>query len=269
MLRRIVIILGIIGVLVVAAAFYLIDQDILANATSYELQVITAAQDLPANTVIDANMLVMKNVKKADLLVGTTDQAELIVGKKVAYPIYAGEQIILDRLKKAEPDYKPDERDYAIETTYRDSVGGEITVGDYVDIFLDPTEEGMEPIPVLGGKRVQAIKDQNGAEITAPGQIPSMIVFRLKVDEIVLLRSMAKRGELFCMKYGDNYETPLQIEDKGYFSDSDKENVQTETPINENDTEFQNSLGNGQEVNTQGEQLNGNTMETEIQEVGE
>jgi pilus assembly protein CpaB len=138
-------------------AVYLFASDLAANkqpaTVQYEMDYVAAAAfDIPVNTVISENMIVLVQVPKDTIAAAAVRDKNYLIGKTTKYPISSGEQFFYYKVAEI-GDNKNDRLSDRIRTGYRaytlytdDVLGlaGYLKVGDMVDIIVTidvPVEE--------------------------------------------------------------------------------------------------------------------------------
>lgn len=142
--------------------------------------VVVAAANISENTVITAKMLEVKQLPTESVTVGTAKTVDEIVGKVVKYPITAGEQIIVQKLKTLGSDdgtdlsyqLKENERAITISVDEVTGVSGFVRQGDTVDI-ITTTAVDAKPVTSYLLKNVKVLKVSNKAANTSGQQITS------------------------------------------------------------------------------------------------
>lgn len=93
------------GVLVFAALRGSGDEPLVRNSSGgAETTVVTAKQDIPARTEITAGMLQLTKVPASALLAGAFSDVSLVEGRVARIPIYAGEQLVQEKLASVRSD---------------------------------------------------------------------------------------------------------------------------------------------------------------------
>lgn len=139
---RVKIIAIIAAVVTAALAFYYIRG--VEESKPEEMTVIEAAQQIPAGTLIQQEMLKTVQIYASDLLPNAATSADQIVGKYAASEIYPDEQIPLSRASDESASSSAKSFSYKIPEGMRTvtisidpttSVAGMLQVGDHVDIL--------------------------------------------------------------------------------------------------------------------------------------
>jgi pilus assembly protein CpaB len=116
------------------------DDSVANQAGGAATQVVTAKQDIPARTEITADMVNVARVPENALLPGSFASSDLVVGRVARIPIYAGEQLLQEKLASERTDLglsyivPPGLRAMGVEVDKIISPGGLIRPGDRVDV---------------------------------------------------------------------------------------------------------------------------------------
>lgn len=136
------------------------------------------------------------NIKPEDL--------QNLIGKKTNIDITKNQQIISSWIVDNKFNIKEDERLYAVEISYIDAVAGEISKGDWVDIWIryskdnnNYSEKLIGPLQVFKTKneKKEIVKDLDG--------VPIAYEFSLNEKEISYISTKIKEGDLFFVKWND------------------------------------------------------------------
>jgi hypothetical protein len=94
----------------------------------------------------------------------------------------------------------PDERLFSIPMDYRLGLGGEIQVGDIVDLWVYGSKAAVK---IYDGARVFKLKGENNIDIM-PGMTssPVLAIFKMTEDAIALIRQAQSDGSIFLVKHG-------------------------------------------------------------------
>mgnify|MGYP000971707008 CR=1 FL=1 len=149
---------------ILAAVFYYFEKIKVSEVAIDTVQVIVAITDIPENTVITEEMLVLENRYKEDVIKTSNVAATIneVTGKRSLVPIYKGEAINLNRLisNKGYMNNK-DQTQIALAINEVDKALM-LKEGDYIDIWLEPVSQGqdaelvIEPYKFI--KKIQIIK---------------------------------------------------------------------------------------------------------------
>ncbi len=121
-------------------------------------KVVVAKQYIPENTVVTKDMVVQEARYTTDLLKqkgDLTSKLENVLGKRTRVPIYKDEPVNLKRLIVNKP--YMDDKDSINKRMFVIAIGNldkalSIKKGSYIDIWLEPNENGMEEIKANGGQ---------------------------------------------------------------------------------------------------------------------
>jgi len=111
--------------------------------------VVVVKDDIPENTVITEDMVSIDKrhtndlLKEQDLI---TSQLDKVVGKRTRVPLYANETVKLNRILDNEPYMSSDnlnKKQVAFKIVDTDKAL-DIKKGDYIDIWLEPSKDGIE-----------------------------------------------------------------------------------------------------------------------------
>ena len=112
---------------------------------NYEMvSVVAAASDIPVNTKITADMLIMVEIPKEAVAPGAVKDMEKLVGKTTKYPIYKGEMFVGNKAidvgdnsnSRLSERIRTGYRAYTISTDEVAGIAGYLRVGDRVDIMV-------------------------------------------------------------------------------------------------------------------------------------
>ena len=130
------------GLLVFAALRGSDDEPLVSSATGgAETTVVTAKQDIAARTEITAGMLQLTKVPASALLGGAYSDVSLVEGRVARIPIYAGEQLVQEKLASVRSDLglsyivPPGMRAMGVKVDKVISPGGLTRPGDHVDVI--------------------------------------------------------------------------------------------------------------------------------------
>ncbi|MEA4890541.1 MAG: Flp pilus assembly protein CpaB [Clostridiaceae bacterium] len=154
--------LSIIMALLVGIAVYLFASSLQQQAQAQAVvqgKVVVAVADIPANTLITAEMVALVDLPKQSINPLAATTLNTVVGMINKYPLAKQEQILTPRLNKkgdsgeGELAYVLEEGQRAISMGVDDVAGvsGYITKGDYVDVVSNiilPGEDGSQGTPV-------------------------------------------------------------------------------------------------------------------------
>lgn len=110
--------------------------------------VVVATKYIPANTVIEEDMITIEKRYTQDLLKqkdNLTSSIDKVLGKRTRVSLYKNEEIVLDRLIENKPYMNADYDKKQIEIAlYSTDKALNIKEGCFVDIWLEPTSEGFK-----------------------------------------------------------------------------------------------------------------------------
>lgn len=122
-----------------------------------------------------------------------------IVNKKITMPLLPNQQISINWLSNDLTEFTDDERIFNLSVDLTSSVGGEINVGDYVDVWTSKNGIAQK---VLGPIRILKIKSADNLEPTNEQKvIPSTIIVKCDEEQIKELKKL-ESNSLFLTKYG-------------------------------------------------------------------
>lgn len=155
-------ILALLAAIVTALLLFVFLSSLIKIGDGDKLQVVTAAQDILANTVVTQEMLVMKELPEDAVLPGAITSMSDIVGKAIQVNVYTGEQIISAKLVAPGEAgsgtlayaIKPGMRAITIAVDATTGLSGMIKPGNHVDLVGEYSFEGK----VLTDMIVQNIK---------------------------------------------------------------------------------------------------------------
>lgn len=236
---KIITIIGIVIVILTVASYFLFEIFVRENSNVTAQNVVVAKEKIPEGTVIHnedeaRKYFEIKRVTNAYLVDGATtidagdmgeeslfgkiksyfssstasqDGVKTLIGFKITREYATNEQILNSSLSKDVTEFSADERLYAIETTYKNSVAAEIKPGDYVDLWMT---SGNNSYKLIGPLKIYKLKNGDNVNISENStEIPSIAVFKLDEDTIEYISSLTGKGTMFFVKYG---KTPTQEE---------------------------------------------------------
>lgn len=194
---RVRIVAVIAAILTMAFAYYYIRENE-ENKPTY-LAAVVAVKDIPENTKITEDMIMVKEVLSSDIVVGNLNSVDGAIGMFTSTNVYKGEQILKNRLLDAAKDsesafsYKiPDGmRTVTISINPTSSVAGLLHVGDHVDIISNYAKKNADGTQEQATKFIAddieiaaldtnvtktAQKDENGNEIAQTFTTVTMFV---------------------------------------------------------------------------------------------
>ena len=232
--------IGIIIVILAAAAYILFEAYVKDSSNAAAVNVIVAAEDIKADTVVHsaseaASMFKVERIQadqavKGAVTVASSDSADKSVfdriadvfipsaaakdevaqlsGLKLTRAYAANEQILSQYVSKDTEEYAPDERLYALTVvSSAQPMTTEFEKGDYLDLWIikdgakDSDPKTAEKI--YGPLKIYKMKNSDGTEITEKGTPASTIFFKLNNEEIAYIASKTEgNSENFFVKYG-------------------------------------------------------------------
>ncbi len=207
---------------ILAAVFYYYEEVKVPEAVIDTIQVVVAVADIPENTIIEKEMLVLERRYKEDIM-KTSNVAESYneaVGKRTKAPLYKGETINSKRLieNRAYMNDK-DQTQIALALNEVDKAL-ELKPEDYIDIWLEPVVHGqdnemiVEPTKIIEKIKVIKVHDSNYNNSTkTPDSIntssnalyvPSYITIELRDEVIKGIYEVDKsKYNIRVVKYGE------------------------------------------------------------------
>lgn len=168
----------------------------------------------------------------------TSDDLSQLVGYKITRNYATNEQILVSYLSTDTIEFAANERLFAIETSYVNSVAAEIKEGDYVDLWLITSgKDQTVSKKLIGPLKIYKLKTSDNVTITDSSSIPSIVLFKLDEETIEYISTLKNEGTIFFVKYGT---TPTQEDiDNALENAIDNEN---EEAFEESDTTSQNAI---------------------------
>ena len=155
------------GVAVYFFAMNLQSISTVATGSTPTTPVVVALTNINSNTVITEEMLDIRQMSSTSITPGTASTKEEIIGKVAKYPISAGEQIVVKKLKTLGSNDGTDlsyqitgnERAITISVDEITGVAGYIRAGDHVDIITTTASStGGDPQTAYLLKNVEVLK---------------------------------------------------------------------------------------------------------------
>ena len=110
------------------------------------------------------------------------------------------ENVQLEAKHFSKDDTAPDERLFSIPMDYNLGLGGEIQVGDMVDLWV---YEDKTAVKIYSDARVFKLKGENNIDITPDVNIkPVLAIFKLTEEAIAVIRRAQGDGTVFLVKHG-------------------------------------------------------------------
>jgi len=175
--------LALLAAIVTAVLLFVFLSSVIKFGGADTTKVVTAAQDIPANTVITEQMLAVSDIPTDNVLAGAITKLSDVVGKTIQSNIYAGEQIISAKLIAAGDTtsttlayaIKPGMRAITIAVDATTGIAGMITPTNKIDLLGEYDYNGKvytsiiaEDIKVLAVDAVLSSTGKNG-DGTTPG----------------------------------------------------------------------------------------------------
>ncbi|MDD4804668.1 MAG: hypothetical protein PHN69_05905 [Candidatus Pacebacteria bacterium] len=238
MRNKIFAVVGVLIIIVAVGTYFLFDINIRQQSQMMGVNILKAKTTIPEGTVIKninqaskyfeisrtvQNDIVQGAVKVnaikenkslKDCFMSTEDEISHedlkgLVGKKTTVTISKNQQVLSNYLIDDTTEFNENERLFAITTTYKDSVGAEVTNSDYVDVWVyygkgSPKAGVSEKI--IGPLKIFRVKDGSNNEIkdgeSSGDKLPQIVIFKLLEDQIALLSQKQHEGTLFLTKWG-------------------------------------------------------------------
>ena len=122
-----------------------------------------------------------------------------LVNKKVTTTLLPNQQVSANWLSNDVTEYGPNDRIFNFSVSLNTAVGGEINVGDYVDVWTSQTSNIQK---VLGPIRILKIKSPDNLESTPQQRIiPATVIVKCSEEQIIQLKKVENQN-LFLTKYG-------------------------------------------------------------------
>ncbi len=196
--------------LLTGIAVYLFAVDLQHSVRQTDLPtaaVAVALGDIPENTALTEEMFEIRTLPSVAVSPGTARSAEEILGRITRYPIAAGEQIHMQRLrtpgeaKGLELSYqlKENERAFTVAVADASGVAGFIRAGDFVDIITTDSGdgEGTAPRTYFLLENVRVLKVSNKAANMAGTEIAEYqsVTLCLSPEDSLLLGDAINLGK--------------------------------------------------------------------------
>jgi len=143
-----------------AAVFYYYEEMKIPEAVIETIQVVVAASDIPENTIIEKEMLVLEKRYKEDIMKisSAAESYNEVVGKRTMVPLYKGETINSKRLIENRG-YMNDKDQTQIALALNEvDKALEVKEGDYIDIWLEPVSHDQDEVIIEPQKIIEKIK---------------------------------------------------------------------------------------------------------------
>lgn len=147
------------------------------------VDVVTAVQDIAANTTITADMVQVTPLPAAAIIAGTYTGTDGLIGLATRYPLLAGEQVTPNKVGESVKDddslalvVPPGRRAISIPTNEENIVGGLILPGDIVDVIavFDSQDTGIaKAVTLVQNVEVLAVGQEAEDAIARPIGTPA------------------------------------------------------------------------------------------------
>jgi pilus assembly protein CpaB len=147
------------------------------EAVAGTINVVTAAQDIPARTTLTANMLQITPLSASSVLTGTFSAPDSLIGLTTRYPVILGEQLTGSKVGDAVADHDkslslvvaPGYRAISVPVQEANIVGGMLLPGDTVDIIaIFSAQDTGEPTAQMMVQNVEVLAVAQKAEEALP-----------------------------------------------------------------------------------------------------
>ncbi len=187
-------ILALLAAIVTALLIFVFLSTLINVGDGNGVSIVSAAQDIPANTVITEEMLVMGEVPEGIVLPGALTKMSDAVGQTTLTDIIVGEQVVAAKLivpgetvsNTLAYAIEPGNRAITIGVDNMSGLAGMIHPGDRIDLLAELDVEGVtntelvaENIKVLA---VDSVLDKNGK--VANGEVAAYTTITLEVTAI-------------------------------------------------------------------------------------
>lgn len=220
----------------------------------------------------DAGLLAKLQDKLGNQEVSQEDVKQLI-GYKITRTYAPNEQVLAEYVSTDVVEFASDERLFAIETSYVNSVAAEINEGDYVDLWLISSKDD-ETISrkLIGPLKIYKIKTGDNVTITdTSSAIPSIVLFKLDEEKIEYISTLKNEGTVFFVKYGNKptqkdidaaLENAKKAEEERAEKEAEENGVEVSSPIDESMNDTNNSNVEDTIVSDVQDDVNTNTQTT-------
>lgn len=233
---KVITIIGVIIMILVGASYFMFEAFVKDSSNVTAQNVVVAKTEIPEDTVIHnaeeaAKYFEIKRISNTNVVDGaiivdtgdygdaglisklqdqfsintaSTDAINQLIGYKLTRKYVANEQILIGELSTDVTEFDSNERLYAIETSYVNSVAAEINVGDYIDLWLVTIEDEITTSrKLIGPLKIYKLKTSDNVNITDTSTaIPSIVIFKLDEETIEYISTMQNNGTVFFTKYG-------------------------------------------------------------------
>lgn len=198
-MKRVYIIAIIVALLVAVSVYFFASSisDSVIEEKKNKIEVVLAAADIPKDTIITKEMLVISEVPKDVVSVNSCRSIDELVDKIAVNNIYTGDQInVKDAItvgnkeeENSKLSYKLKSGEYAITIpiAMQSSVGYYVESGDFVNILYYATNE-KKPTRIYEDMRVIAVGDKsenaaaNGGKLNSYGSVTLVVTAEQSMD---------------------------------------------------------------------------------------
>lgn len=176
-------------------------------------QVVMAAVDMPAGSVITENMVSYKTIKESGFTPHMLQNSEQVVGMKVLSPIL--KEDFIPRYNLLPPDrwHKDDDRTIILPVDVEGRLANLIKKGSVIDIKVLPADKKTLPKLVLSRITVSDVLDKNGlSSADSIGSRKGYIVVVLDNEQRNRIYAAMQYGKLMYELYCDSTQ-PNDVED--------------------------------------------------------
>lgn len=220
--------------------------------------VVTAIEDIPANTAITADMVQVTSLPSTAILALAYTSTDGLIGLSTRYPVQAGEQVTQTKVGDSVKDdnslslvVRPGQRAVSIQVTEESMVGGLLLPGDFIDIvaLFDESDTGVsKAVTVVQNIEVLAVGQDaqdaipraaggTGASGGTSGEVPDgadtnpnagTITLSVTPEQAQLIALAAKDGTLWTTlrSRGDNAALELPASDLGAYKTAEEAPVE-------------------------------------------
>lgn len=201
-MKKIYLIATVVGLLTALSVYLFVKEIPVQGVTPGDatVTVVTAALNLPENTMLTEEMLLVKQLPATAVLENTATSIDVLVGGILKYPLSAGEQVLLSKLENPGDESAQElsmqlengRRAISIPISNEDiGVAGYIRKGDSIDIIVTKEIEGIRVTSVFLEK-VKVLKLSNSSADSQGAPIHSYSTITLSVlpEEALALSNM-------------------------------------------------------------------------------
>ncbi|WP_160198060.1 SAF domain-containing protein [Senegalia massiliensis] len=258
------VVVAIFIIIIVGIIYYFQEMKTYERVDIEKESVVVAVEDIPENTIIEKDMVKVEerfrgDVNKQKMFEGVTGDIDLIIGRRTITPLYRNEIVHRDRLIENEPymnDIDLDKNKFMI-TVMDEDKALDIQEGDYIDIWLKPTKEGLadknsveveklfEKLKVYESKTENYTNSSDRDKTTGEENgVAIYLTVLLSEEEIKEYLSLVEGSYISKISvYGENLE--YKILEKRLSSEEADKNITekaSEILINENDNTDENAI---------------------------